>query len=169
MMKAARVILTIALSALFTMSVQAESKIGLIDMRAALFSSTAAQNFSDKMVEEFKQQDLEVRSVGEAAKKLETRLQNDAAIMSDSERAKLSSDLEEKIQEYKYLKTRLDKALAEKRQQFLEESRPKLDKVINDLVEQESLELLLPREAALYAAEGMDYTQKVITMLNDIK
>lgn len=169
MMKTVRLFVALSLSALFIASAQAETRIGLIDMRAALFSSSAAQSFSNNMVEEFKQQDLEVRSVGESAKKLETRLQNDAAIMSDSERAKLSSDLEEKIQEYKYLKTKLDKALAEKRQQFLEESRPRLDKVINDLVSQENLDLLLPREAALYAAEGMDYTQKVIDMLNDIK
>lgn len=144
----------------------AEIKIGLIDMRAALFSSKAAQSFSDKMVAEFKQQDLEVRAVSESAQKLEMRLQNDAAIMSDSERAKLSADLEEKVQEFRYLKTKLDKALAEKRQEFLEMSRPNMDAVIDKLVKKEGLSLILPREAALYATEGMDYTKQVIEMLD---
>ncbi len=150
-------------------SALAELKIGLIDIRAALFSSKAAQEFSDKMVSDFKQQDMEVRSVSDAAQKLETRLQNDAAIMSDSERAKLSADLEEKVQEFRYLKTKLDKALAEKRQEFLELSRPNMDSVIKTLVEKEGLDLLLPREAALYAAEGMDYTKPVIEMLDALK
>lgn len=162
-------ILIAAFASLISISASAEMKIGLIDMRAALFSSTAAQTFSDKMVADFKQQDLEVRAVSEAAQKLEIRLQNDAAIMSDNERAKLSADLEEKVQEFRYLKTKLDKALAEKRQEFLEMSRPKLDTVIGKLTEKEQLDLLLPREAALYAAEGMDYTSQVIDMLNAIK
>ena len=114
-------------------------------------------------------QDLEVRAVGEEGQKMEQRLKNDAAIMSDSERAKLASDLEEKIQEYKYLKTKLDKALNEKRQEFLAESRPKLDQVINELVAEENIDVLLPREAALYASESLDYTAKVIDKLNALK
>ena len=147
----------------------ASGKIGLLDVRAALFSSDAAQAFTDQMVGQFKQQDLEVRAVGEDGQKMELRLKNDAAIMSDSERSKMASDLEAKIQEYKYLKSKLDNALAEKRQVFLADSKPKLDKVINELVAQEALDLLLPREAALYANETMDYTQKVIEKLNALK
>jgi len=153
----------------FASIAQAETKIGLVDMRAALFSSDAAQAFTAKMVDEFKQQDMEVRAIGEEGQKMEQRLKNDAAIMSDSERAKMASDLEAKIQEYKYLKGKLDKALAEKRQEFLSDSRPKLDKVINDLVAEEGLDLLMPTEAALFAQDKLDYTQAVIDKLNKLK
>ncbi|KZZ15557.1 hypothetical protein A3751_17125, partial [Oleiphilus sp. HI0080] len=137
-MKVLQYLALVFVLALTSVSANAEVKIGLIDMRAALFSSKAAQAYSDKMVADYKQQDLEVRAVSEAAQKLEMRLQNDAAIMSDSERAKLAADLEEKVQEFRYLKTKLDKALAEKRQEFLEQSRPNLDTVIQKLVEKES-------------------------------
>lgn len=147
----------------------AEMKIGLIDMRAALFSSSSAKAFTDKMVNQFKKQDLEVRAVGEEGQRLEQRLKNDAAIMSDSERVKLASDIEAKIQEYKYLKGKLDKALAEKRQEFLADSKPKMDQVINEIVEENKLDLLLPREAALYANESLDYTKQVIEKLNKLK
>lgn len=147
----------------------AQGKIGVIDMRAALFSSEAAKQFTDKMVSQYKQQDLEVRAVGEEGQRMEMRLKNDAAIMSDSERAKLASDLEEKIQEYKYLKTRLDKALAEKRNEFLTDSRPRLDTVINEIVKEAGLSVLLPREAALYIDESLDYTEKAIEKLNKLK
>jgi len=153
----------------FSAFASAETKIGLIDMRTALFSSEAAKKFTDNMVSQYKQQDLEVRAVGEDGQKLELRLKNDAAIMSDGERNKMASDLEAKIQEYKYLKGKLDKALAAKRQEFLAESKPKLDQVINALVEDEKLDLLLPREAVLFATEKMDYTAKVIEKLNKLK
>lgn len=144
----------------------ADNKIGLLDIRTALFASESAKSFTEKTVAQFKQQDLEVRAVGEEGQKLEMRLKNDAAIMSDSERAKLASDIEAKIQEYKYLKSKLDNSLAEKRQEFLAESKPKLDKAINELVAEEGLSLLLPREAALYADEALDYTQKIVDKLN---
>lgn len=147
---------------------QAELKVGLVDMRAALFSSDAAKDFTENMVSKFKQQDLEVRAVGEEGQKLELRLKNDSAIMSDSERSKLASDLEAKINEYKYLKSKLDKALAEKRQEFLNDSKPKVDQAINELVKEEKLDLLMPREAALYANQGMDLTEKFVKKLNKL-
>ncbi len=152
----------------FSAQVQAELKIGLVDMRTALFSSDAAKEFTEDMVRKFKQQDLEVRAVGEDGQKLEMRLKNDAAIMSDSERNKLASDLEAKIQEYKYLKSKLDKALAEKRQEFLNDSRPKIDQAINELVKEEKLDILMPREAALYADPKMDLTDKIVKKLNKL-
>lgn len=158
------------LSALVFCSVSfAETRIGLIDMRTALFSSEAAKSFTDKTVSQFKKQDLEVRAVGEEGQRLEQRLKNDAAIMSDSERVKLATDIEAKIQEYKYLKSKLDKALAEKRQEFLADSKPKMDQVINEIVAEHKLDLLLPREAALYANEALDYTQQVVEKLNKLK
>jgi outer membrane protein len=154
---------------LFSVTALAELKIGLVDMRAALFSSDAAKEFTDSMVNKYKKQDLEVRAIGEEGQRLEMRLKNDAAIMSDNERAKLASDLEAKIQEYQYRKGKLDKALAEKRNEFLSESKPKIDQAINELVKEEKLDLLMPREAALFAKEKMDYTNKIIEKLNKLK
>ncbi len=157
-----------ALCLSFASLAQAELKVGLVDMRAALFSSDAAKEFTESMVSKYKQQDLEVRAVGEEGQKLELRLKNDAAIMSDNERSKLASDLEAKIQEYKYLKSKLDKALAEKRQEFLNDSKPKVDQAINELVKEEKLDLLMPREAALYANQSMDLTEKFVKKLNKL-
>ena len=155
--------------ALFSVSALAELKIGLVDMRAALFQSDSAKEFTDSMVSKYKKQDLEVRAIGEEGQRLEMRLKNDAAIMSDNERAKMASDLEETIQEYKYRKGKLDKALAEKRNEFLADSKPKLDQAINELVKEEKLDLLMPREAALFAKQEMDYTAKIIEKLNKLK
>lgn len=156
-------------SILFSAISQAEVKIGLIDMRTALFSSEAAKEFTEKMVRDYKKQDLEVRAVGEEGQKLELRLKNDSAIMSNSERNKTATDLESAIQEYKYLKGKLDKELAAKRQEFLSDSKPKLDKAINEIVDEYKIDLLLPREGALYANESLDFTINVIEKLNKSK
>lgn len=168
-MKLVKHIVLVAGMVLCSASAMAELKVGLVDMRAALFSSDAAQEFTEAMVSKYKKQDLEVRAIGEEGQRLEMRLKNDAAIMSDTERAKMASDLEEKIQEYQYRKGKLDKALAEKRNEFLSESKPKIDQAINELVKEEKLDLLMPREAALFAKDNMDYTSKIIEKLNKLK
>lgn len=147
----------------------AEAKIGVIDMRAALFSSKAAKTFTESMVSQYKQQDLEVLAVGNDGQKLGLRLKNDAAIMSDSERNKMASDLETKIQEFKYLRGKLDKSLAAERQEFLAQSKPRIDTVVNDIVTEEKLDLLLPREAVLFSSEKMDYTAMMIEKLDKLK
>ena len=51
--------------AVTSLSSHAESKIGLLDIRTALFASDTAKAFSEKTVGQFKQQELEVRAVGE--------------------------------------------------------------------------------------------------------
>jgi len=159
----------LTLTLCFSALASAEIKIGLIDVRAALFASNSAKAFGEQLVKQFKKQDMEVRAVQEAGKKLETRLKNDSAIMSDSERAQLTSELDEKIQEFKYLKGKLDSAIGKRRQTFLNSSKPKLDKVINEIVKEEKLDLLLARESAMYAVESLDYTAKVIAKLNKLK
>jgi outer membrane protein len=147
----------------------AETKIGVVDIRAALFSSDSAKAFSQKMEGEFKTQEMEVRAVQESGQKLQERIKKDAAIMSDTERTKLALQLEEKAKEFKYLKGKLDNAVATKKQEFIQSSKPKVDEVLKDLVESEKYDLIMPREAVIYSAQSFDVTAKVIEKLNALK
>ena len=91
--------LLLALSIILSMPVAAELKVAVVDIRMALSSSAAAQEFGMTLAEEFKSQELEVRSVQEAGAKLQQQMKKDSAIMSDAERQKLSGELEEKVNE----------------------------------------------------------------------
>ena len=112
--------LLLASCVITSFSAFAETKIGVVDIRAALFSSDAAKAFSQEMEGEFKTQEMEVRAVQESGQKLQERIKKDAAIMSDSERTKLALQLEEKAKEFKYLKGKLDKAVSIKKQDFIQ-------------------------------------------------
>lgn len=145
---------------------QAEMKVGVLDIRAALFSSNAAKDFSKKMVDEFKAQELEVRSIQEEGKKLQERLKKDAALMSDVERGKLASQLEEKVKEFQYLRQKLDGAINQKKQEFIQASKPRIDVVLQKIVDSDKLDLIIPRETIIYVTPDMDITAKVIEQLN---
>ena len=77
--------------------------------------------------------------------------------------------LEEKAKEFKYLKGKLDNAVATKKQEFIQSSKPKVDEVLKDLVESEKYDLIMPREAVIYSAQSFDVTAKVIEKLNALK
>ena len=161
--------LLLASCVFISFSAFAEIKIGVVDIRAALFSSDAAKAFSQSMASEFKTQEMEVRAVQESGQKLQERIKKDAAIMSDTERTKLALELEEKAKEFKYLKGKLDSAVSTKKQAFIQESKPKVDEVLKSLVETENFDLIMPREAVIYSAQSFDVTAKVIEKLNALK
>lgn len=147
----------------------AEAKIGVVDIRAALFSSDAAKAFSKSIAGDFKTQEMEVRSVQEAGHKLQERIKKDAAIMSDTERTKLALQLEEKAKEFKYLKDKLDKAVSARKQVFLQESKPKVDIALKEIVDSGKFDLIFPRESVVYSGQSLDITAQVIEKLNAVK
>ncbi len=144
----------------------AEVKLGVVDVRAALFASNAAKTFSDKLQKEFKDDEDKIRSVGTEAQKLQDRLNKDAAILSESERNKLSTEFDERVQEFNYLKNRFESTVAKRKQSFIQDSKPKMDKALEEIVKSEKLQLILPREATLYTDQALDYTTKLIDILN---
>jgi outer membrane protein len=152
-----------------SLPVFAEAKIGVVDIRAALFSSDAAKAFSKSIAGDFKTQEMEVRSVQEAGHKLQERIKKDAAIMSDSERTKLALQLEEKAKEFKYLKDKLDKSVAARKQVFLQESKPKVDIALKEIVDAGKYDLIFPRESVVYSGQTLDITAQVIEKLNAVK
>ena len=144
----------------------AEVKIGIVDVRAALFASNAAKKFSEGLQNEFKNDEEKIRQVGAEAQKLQDRLNKDAAILSEAERNKLSTEFDERVQEFNYLKNRFESAVAKRKQTFIQDSKPRMDKALEQIVKNEKLQLILPREATLYTDQSLDYTTKLIEILN---
>ncbi|WP_227545899.1 OmpH family outer membrane protein [Marinobacter fonticola] len=145
----------------------AETNIGVVDLRRALFSSEGAQAFSDKLQSEFADDEAKVRDAQEKARKLKERIEKDGAMMNETERTELTSQFKESVQEFNYLKNRLDSTVSGRKQQFLEQARPKVDAAVKSLLEEHDLDLVLPSEAVVYAKPDMDLTEQLIEKLNN--
>lgn len=144
----------------------AETRIGVVDLRQALFSSNDAQRFSEKLKEDFADDEQEVRSAQQEAQKIKERIEKDAAMMNESERQQLAGELEEAIKEFNYLKQRLDSSVSKRKQSFLEESRPQVDAAVKELLNENDLDLILPSEAVVYVKPDMDLTRQLLNKLN---
>jgi outer membrane protein len=144
----------------------AETRIGVVDLRKALFSSDSAQVFSEQLRKDFASEEAKVRETQQEAQKLKERLEKDGAMMNQSERQQLASEFQNKVREFNALKQRLDSTVASRKQQFLEDARPGVDAAVKELVEENDLDIMLPAEAVVYAEPDMDLTAPLLEKLN---
>ncbi|SFR58466.1 periplasmic chaperone for outer membrane proteins Skp [Marinobacter gudaonensis] len=144
----------------------AETRIGVVDLRQALFSSNDAKAFSETLQKDFAGDEARVREAQEAARKLQERLEKDGAMMNESERNKLASEFQEKVKEFNFLKQRLDSTVNQRKQAFLEQARPEVDAAVKELLEENDLDLILPSEAVVYVKPEMNLTSQLLDKLN---
>ncbi len=144
----------------------AETRIGVVDLRQALFSSNDAKSFSETLQKDFAADEAKVREVQEEARQLKERLEKDGAMMNESERSKLTSEFQEKVKEFNFLKQRLDTAVAQRKQAFLEQARPEVDLAVEELLEEHDLDIILPSEAVVYVKPEMNLTPQLLEKLN---
>ncbi|MBK1852419.1 MULTISPECIES: OmpH family outer membrane protein [unclassified Marinobacter] len=144
----------------------ADTRIGVVDLRQALFSSNDAKSFSENMQKDFAGDEQKVREAQEAARSLKERLEKDGAMMNDSERNKLAGEFQEKVKEFNFLKQRLDTTVNQRKQAFLEEARPEVDAAVKELLEENDLDLILPSEAVVYVKPDMNLTPQLLEKLN---
>ncbi len=154
------------LALLVAVPAAAETRIGVVDLRQALFSSNDAKAFSEQLQKDFSGDESEVRQAQEAARKLKERLEKDGAMMNDSERTKLAGEFQEKVKEFNFLKQRLDSTVANRKQAFLEEARPEVDAAVKALLEEHNLDLILPAEAVVYVKPELNLTDELLNKLN---
>ncbi len=144
----------------------AETKIGVVDLRQALFSSKDAKAFSEQLQQDFAGQESEVRAAQEEARKLKERLEKDGAMMNESERNRIAAQFQEKVKEFNFLKQKLDSTVANRKQEFLESARPEVDAAVQELMEEHSLDIILPSEAVVYVKPDMNLTGELLEKLD---
>jgi outer membrane protein len=146
--------------------VAAEIKVGVIDLRRAVFTSDDAAEFTEKLQEQFKDEEEAIRKIQEEARAMRERLETDGAMMNDTERGKAAREFEGKVREFNQLRQQLDQAVNQQRAQFLQKAQPEIDKALQSILDERDLDLILPREAVVYAKPEMDLTEELTERLN---
>lgn len=144
----------------------AETRIGVVDLRKALFSSDDAQAFSAQLERDFAGTEEEVRKAQEEARDLQERLQKDGAMMNQSEREQLTAEFQQKAQEFAQKKQQLDQTLNSRKQGFLEDARPEVDAAVKELMEEHDLDIILPSETVVFVKPELNLTEELLEKLN---
>ena len=144
----------------------AETRIGVVDLRKALFSSEDAKAFSAQLQQDFAGTEEEVRKAQQEARDLQERLQKDGAMMNESERQRLTAEFQQKAQEFTQKKQQLDQTLNSRKQGFLDDARPEVDAAVKELMEEHNLDIILPSETVVYVRPELNLTQQLLEKLN---
>ncbi|MBL4584048.1 MAG: OmpH family outer membrane protein [Pseudomonadales bacterium] len=144
----------------------AELKIVVLDVQRAILASDEAVRFIEQVQKEVAPDAEKVKKIETSAKKLQTQLANSGAIMSEAEKKKLTESIEEKVVNYKYLVGKLQNTQKQKQQELLKLMNPKVEMAIKKLLEENKYDLVLQRQALIFANSELDITSKLTDMLN---
>lgn len=156
----------VCLAMLVALPAAAESRMAVVDLRQALFSSNEARTFSEQLQREFAGSEQEVRAAQDEARTLQERLQKDGAMMNERERDRLNAEFQQKVQEFNGLRQNLDQEVNSRKQAFLESARPEVDAAVKELMSEHNLDVILPTEAVVYVKPELNLTEQLLEKLN---
>ncbi|SFR50628.1 periplasmic chaperone for outer membrane proteins Skp [Marinobacter daqiaonensis] len=160
-------LVTLVLALLLAGQVSAQTRVGVVDLRQALFASDEAQAFSEQLKREFTEPEQQVREAQQEARALQERLQKDGAMMNEQERERLASEFQQKAQAFSAMKQQLDQTLSSRKQAFIDEARPEVDAAVKELMEEHDLDMILPAEAVVRVKPELNLTQQLLEKLNN--
>jgi len=100
-------------------------------------------------------------------KSLQERLAKDAEVISDGEKQKLQKEIEDLNIDAQFELQKYQKKGNELQQDLMREMTPKLQAVLQDLIEVEGYDLVMPRAGLLYTNAKHNITRKVTEKLNE--
>jgi len=145
----------------------AEMKIVVLDPVRAILESDEAKVLADAANAEMQPEQDELRAAAEEMQALQAKLQKDGEVMSESERRKAINDLESMQAAIQFGSQKLQKQVQDKRQEILQAMAPKYEKVLNDLIQIDQIDLILSPNQVQYANSKHDISRRVTEKLNE--
>jgi outer membrane protein len=145
-----------------------DTKIGIINLEQALFNSEAAKSVQEELRAEFATDEQRAQALQDELRGLQEKFQQDEAIMSQAEIRTMNSTAQEKQMQLQLIAERVQTALQEKNQEFVESMRETLTNAISDVVADGGFDLVLNSGGVAYAAPVWDITARVTAKINEI-
>ena len=143
-----------------------DTKIGVLNALQALFNSDAARIVQEELEQEFNADETRAQELSEQLTALSEKFQQDEAVMTQDEIRRMNSNAQDLQVQLQLIQERVQKALQEKNQQFLQSMQGTLAEAVSDVVAEGGYDLVLNVDSAPYFAPVLDITAKVTAKLN---
>ena len=152
---------------LSSLSSQAELKIVVINAEQAILQSEEGKAKIEAIRTAVEADELKIQSLSDQIKSLQEQLAKDAEVISDGEKQKLQKDIENLNIDAQFELQKYQKKGNELQQDLMREMTPKLQAVLQDLIEVVGYDLVMPRAGLLYTNAKHNITRKVTEKLNE--
>lgn len=132
----------------------------------AMFATQAAQQLGQQLNQQLAPQTQRLQELGVEIQALQQRHQQDQALMSGDEVQALEQEIQLQSQEYRKLQQYINNAKVQTEQKFLASMKPRLDAVLRTYIETNNVGLIVNSSAVIYAAQGVDITADIATLLD---
>ena len=143
-----------------------DTKIGVLNALQALFNSDAARIVQEELGQEFSADEARAQELSDQLTALSEKFQQDEAVMTQEEIRRMNSNAQDLQVQLQLIQERVQKALQEKNQQFLQSMQGTLAEAVSDVVAEGGYDLILNVDSAPYFAPVLDITAKVTAKLN---
>lgn len=145
------------------------AEVAVLDWREALMETDEAQRQMSELRSEIEGPQQEAQTLGQELQALQQRLEQDGAVMSDSEREALLQEGMEKEQRFMQLRQQIGEAQMRSEQAFLQGAEPKLEQAVDQIIERHNIEVLIDRDGVIHTTlELTDVTDEVTEILNTL-
>jgi len=162
-------IVAITLALVASPMAMAEVKLAVVDVQRAILGSEEAKRLLSQIQDEFKGEEDEVRQIQAEITKMLERAQKDGEVMSEAEKRKLQQQIDDKNNDFVYLRQKLQKQVEARQSELFAGIDQKVQKAIEEIVLSEDYDLILPRQAVIYVGDLYDITRKVTEKLNELE
>jgi outer membrane protein len=160
-----KMLLGVALAMGISMSAHAE-KVAVLGVQQALMASAAAVEFRSSVKSEFAKDDKKLLDLEKQVKAARDKVTKNKDLASPDELKKMKIQFQKVFAEYQRSGQALQQKRMQKEQAFIQEMKPRLDKVIRSLIEKEGYDVVLAKQATLFAKKELDITPRVVELLN---
>ncbi|WP_017431111.1 OmpH family outer membrane protein [Vreelandella jeotgali] len=126
--------------------------VAVLDWRAALMNTESAQSSLSDLEGQVGDRQSKAKRLGNELQDLQKRLRNEGDVMSDAERQRLTSRLQEKGQRFESLRKEVLSARQRSEKQFLDQAEPKLERAVDRVIERHGIDIVVEPRGVLHSS-----------------
>ena len=145
----------------------AQLNVAVVNTVQAIQQSEEATAFTEQLQQELAPEQTELQALQQEIGDLRQRVQDEGDVMSADEQRKVARDIENKQIDFEFRAQKLQKDVQDRQQELIQIMGPKVQAIVNDLVEVERYDLVFERSNVGYVNPRHDITAKVTEKLNE--
>ena len=156
---------TLLFLTLFSMGVQAETKLAFINAKLLLEKSPQAIAANTQLKEQFGEREQTLRKLAQSIQQMEKTYQTDGAIMSAEQKKKAEDNIIQNKRRFKFEQESLKEDLQSKQRELLQVVQVAVKDVINAYGIANSYDFIFTDTSVAFASDAVDITEEILKEL----
>jgi outer membrane protein len=146
---------------------RAQVKIGYVDVQRAIQETEEGKNARTRLRGEFEQRKAAIDKKGADLEKMQQEYDKQQAVLSDDAKRKKQEEFQKLLIDTRKSATELQEDMSGKEQQAMQSILQKLQAIVAEIAERESLNFVMDKATLLFGPPAADITNEVVRRYND--